>query len=129
MEKNEKYWDADTVKLDKIHWAMVDDSNTEYQMFQNGELDVSDVPAELSEQLFSEGKVKVEDQAGTYFYRFNVTKEPFTNKNIRKAFALAVDQQQIVDYVTKIKRNLPMALFHMDTWTMTRRISVKRVEI
>lgn len=101
MEKNEKYWDADTVKLDKIHWAMVDDSNTEYQMFQNGELDVSDVPAELSEQLFSEGKVKVEDQAGTYFYRFNVTKEPFTNKNIRKAFALAVDQQQIVDYVTK----------------------------
>lgn len=101
MEKNETYWDADTVKLNKIHWAMVDDSNTEYQMFQNGELDTSDVPAELSEQLFSEGKVKVEDQAGTYFYRFNVTKEPFTNKNIRKAFALAVDQQQIVDYVTK----------------------------
>ena len=30
-----------------------------------------------------------------------MTKEPFTNKNIRKAFALAVDQQQIVDYVTK----------------------------
>jgi len=101
MEKSETYWDADTVKLNKIHWAMVDDSNTEYQMFQNGELDTSDVPAELSEQLFSEGKVKVEDQAGTYFYRFNVTKEPFTNKNIRKAFALAVDQQQIVDYVTK----------------------------
>ncbi|ELW9008178.1 hypothetical protein SIN57_001898, partial [Campylobacter upsaliensis] len=100
-EKNETYWDADTVKLNKIHWAMVDDSNTEYQMFQNGELDTSDVPAELSEQLFNEGKVKVEDQAGTYFYRFNVTKEPFTNKNIRKAFALAVDQQQIVDYVTK----------------------------
>lgn len=61
MEKNETYWDADTVKLNKIHWAMVDDSNTEYQMFQNGELDTSDVPAELSEQLFSEGKVKVED--------------------------------------------------------------------
>ncbi|WP_153126030.1 peptide ABC transporter substrate-binding protein [Peribacillus tepidiphilus] len=103
MEKNKNYWDAENVKLDKIHWAMIDDPNTEYQMFQTGELDTSDVPAELSEQLFKEGKAKVEDQAGTYFYRFNVTKEPFQNKNIRKAFALAVDQQQIVDFVTKNK--------------------------
>lgn len=101
MTKNEEYWDAETVKLDKVHWAMIDDPNTEYQMFQNGELDTSDVPADLSEQLFSEGVVNVEDQAGTYFYRFNVTQEPFQNKNIRKAFALAVDQQQIVDFVTK----------------------------
>lgn len=103
MKKNDQYWDKDTVKLDKVKWAIVDDANTEYQMFQNGELDSSDVPADLSEQLFSEGKAKVEDQAGTYFYRFNVTKEPFQNKNIRKAFALAVDQKQIVDFVTKNK--------------------------
>ncbi|MFE8700643.1 peptide ABC transporter substrate-binding protein [Cytobacillus sp. FJAT-54145] len=103
MEKNDQYWDADSVKLDKVHWAMVDDTNTEYQMFESGELDTSDVPSELSEKLFSEGKVDIVDQAGTYFYRFNVTMEPFQNKNIRKAFALAVDQQQIVDYVTKGK--------------------------
>ncbi|MBM7703235.1 peptide ABC transporter substrate-binding protein [Metabacillus iocasae] len=101
MEKNEQYWDADTVKLDKVHWAMVNDTNTDYQLFQTGELDTADVPADLSEKLFSEGKVKVEDQAGTYFYRFNLEKEPFQNKNIRKAFALAVDQQQMVDFVTK----------------------------
>ncbi|AIE60164.1 peptide ABC transporter substrate-binding protein [Bacillus methanolicus] len=103
MKKNPYYWDKDTVKLDKVKWAEVSDPNTEYQMFQNGELDTSDVPADLSDKLFAEGKAKVEDQAGTYFYRFNVTKEPFQNKNIRKAFALAVDQKQIVDYVTKNK--------------------------
>ncbi|QVY61877.1 peptide ABC transporter substrate-binding protein [Cytobacillus gottheilii] len=101
MEKNDQYWDAENVKLDKVHWAMVDDTNTEYQMFQAGDLDTSDVPADLSEQLFGEGKVEVVDQAGDYFYRFNVTKEPFQNENIRKAFAMAVDQQQIVDFVTK----------------------------
>ncbi|WP_110112290.1 peptide ABC transporter substrate-binding protein [Bacillus sp. CGMCC 1.16541] len=101
MEKNDQYWDAETVKLDKVHWAMVNDTNTDYQLFQTGELDTADVPADLSEKLFSEGKVKVEDQAGTYFYRFNLEKEPFQNKNIRKAFALAVDQQQMVDFVTK----------------------------
>ncbi|QED46313.1 peptide ABC transporter substrate-binding protein [Cytobacillus dafuensis] len=101
MEKNDQYWDAGTVKLDKVNWAIVDDTNTEYQMFQTGNLDTSAVPADLSEQLFKEGKPKVEDQAGDYFYRFNVTMEPFQNVNIRKAFAMAIDQQQIVDFVTK----------------------------
>lgn len=103
MKKNDQYWDAKNVKLDRIEWAIVDDTNTEYQMYQAGDLDVSDVPAELSEKLFKKGKVQVEDQAGDYFYRFNVTKEPFQNVNIRKAFALAVDQQKIVDFVTKNK--------------------------
>ncbi|BCB03703.1 peptide ABC transporter substrate-binding protein [Bacillus sp. KH172YL63] len=103
MEKNDHYWDKDSVKLNKVHWAMVNDSNTDYQLFKTGELDTSDVPADLSKQLFDEGKVNVEDQAGTYFYRFNVEKEPFQNENIRKAFAMAVDQQQMVDFVTKNK--------------------------
>ncbi|MFE4523885.1 peptide ABC transporter substrate-binding protein [Cytobacillus firmus] len=99
MEKNDQYWDAENVKLDKINWAIIDDTNTEYQMYQTGELDVSAVPPELSEQLL--GEAKVEDQAGDYFYRFNVNMEPFQNENIRKAFAMAVDQKQIVDFVTK----------------------------
>nr|WP_114744335.1 peptide ABC transporter substrate-binding protein [Falsibacillus pallidus] len=101
MEKNDKYWDADTVKLDKVDWAMIDDTNTEYQMFKTGKLDTSDVPADLSEQLFKDGSVKVEDQAGLYFYRFNVNMEPFNNEKVRKAFAMAIDQKKIVDYVTK----------------------------
>ncbi|TLS37564.1 peptide ABC transporter substrate-binding protein [Pseudalkalibacillus caeni] len=103
FKKNENYWDAENVKLDGVHWAMIDDTNTEYQMFKTGELHQSDVPADLSEQLFEEGKAQVEDQSGTYFYRFNVNMEPFQNENIRKAFALSVDQQKIVDFVTKNK--------------------------
>ncbi|KMJ60088.1 cytochrome C [Bacillus sp. LL01] len=101
MAKNDQYWDADAVKLDKVHWAMVNDSNTEYQMYQTGDLDTSGVPADVSEKLFDEGKVNVGEQAGTYFFRFGVDQEPFQNANIRKAFAMAVNQQDIVDYITK----------------------------
>ncbi|WP_042455431.1 peptide ABC transporter substrate-binding protein [Neobacillus dielmonensis] len=101
MVKNDKYWDAKNVKIDKINWAMVDDDNTEYQMYTTGELDSSDVPPELAEKLFKDGKVKVEDQAGLYFYRLNVNKAPFNNVNIRKAFAMAINQKQIVDLVTR----------------------------
>lgn len=101
MEKNPEYWDADTVKLDKVNWAMVNDTTTEYQMYTNGELDTSDVPPEMTSQLMEEDKVKIEEQAGLYFFRFNVEKEPFQNINIRKAFAMATDQKQLVEYVTK----------------------------
>lgn len=103
MVKNDQYWDKDTVNLDKIHWAMVNETNTEYQMFESDELDMTSIPSDMADQLIDEENVVIEDQAGLYFYRFNVNKEPFTNKKIRKAFALAINQQDMVDYVTKNK--------------------------
>ncbi|AQX55238.1 peptide ABC transporter substrate-binding protein [Priestia flexa] len=103
MERNDQYWDAKSVKLDKVNWAMVENTNTEYQMYQNGELDVSEIPADLSDQLLKDDSLDIKDQAGVYFYRLNLDQEPFQNVNIRKAFALAVDQDQIVNYVTKNK--------------------------
>ncbi|GIP37741.1 dipeptide-binding protein DppE [Paenibacillus sp. J31TS4] len=104
MVKNENYWDAGAVKLTGVTFKMVNDSNTEYQLFQSGELHTSAVPSDMSDKLFAENKVKVEDSAGTYFYRFNTTMKPFDNVNIRKAFAMAVDRQKIVDLVTKQKQ-------------------------
>ncbi|MTW88269.1 peptide ABC transporter substrate-binding protein [Virgibacillus dakarensis] len=103
MVKNDQYWDKDTVKLDKVDWAMVPETNTEYQMFQSNELDMTEIPPDMADQLIDGDDVVIEDQAGLYFYRFNVEKEPFQNMKIRKAFALAVDQNKIVDFVTKNK--------------------------
>ncbi|MBP1948842.1 peptide ABC transporter substrate-binding protein [Virgibacillus litoralis] len=103
MVKNDQYWDKDTVKLDKVHWAMVNDTNTEYQMFESNELDMTNIPPDMAEELLDGDNVVIEEQAGLYFYRFNVTEEPFQNAKIRKAFALAVNQKDIVDYVTKNK--------------------------
>lgn len=101
FEKNENYWDAAAVKLDKVEWAMVNDPTTEYQMYESGELDQSGVPPELAEKLKDSDELRIDDQAGLYFYRFNTSMEPFTNTKIRRAFGLAVNQQEIVDYVTK----------------------------
>src|SRR5699024_3844894 len=99
--KNAEYWDSDTVNLDKVKWVMVPDVNTEYQMFESDELDVTEIPSDMADQLIDGDNVVIEDQAGLYFYRFNVTEEPFQNEKIRKAFALAINQDDIVDYVTK----------------------------
>lgn len=101
FEKNEHYWDANAVKLDKVHWAMVNDNTTAYQMYQANELDVTSVPSEIADQLKDSEELRIDDQAGLYFYRFNTSMEPFTNKKIRQAFAYAVDQEEIVNFVTK----------------------------
>ncbi|MBW5471678.1 peptide ABC transporter substrate-binding protein [Brevibacillus formosus] len=100
MMKSDTYWDAANVTLAGAVWKMIDDENTEYQMFTNEELHrTTTVPADMADQLFKEGKVFVRDGAGTEFYRFNVTKEPFDNANIRKAFSLAIDRKTLVDLV------------------------------
>ena len=44
LEKNEDYWDADTVKLNTITMIMVNDPNTELSMFDSGELDWAGMP-------------------------------------------------------------------------------------
>ncbi len=101
FEKNENYWDADNVKLDKVNWEMVSDSTTAYQMYKSDELDSTDVPSEIAEDLKGDPEVKTEDQAGLYFFRFNTSMEPFTNTKIRRAFGEAVNQEDIVEFVTK----------------------------
>ncbi|TDL33111.1 peptide ABC transporter substrate-binding protein [Jeotgalibacillus sp. S-D1] len=103
MAKNEEYWDKDTVKLDKVHWAMVSNISTEYQMFESGDMDISEIPAESAEELIDGDNVNIDDQAGLAFYRFNVNEEPFQNQKIRKAIAMSVNQQEIVEFVTKME--------------------------
>lgn len=99
--KNEHYWDVDSVKLDKVHFAMVNDSNTQYQMFQSGELDTASIPPELSDELINGDNVFIGPYGGLEFYRFNLTMEPFQNKKIRQAFSLAVNREDIAKYVVK----------------------------
>lgn len=101
LAKNEEYWDADEVKLDKVHFAMVNDTNTQYQMFESGELDTASIPPEMSDELIDDEHTFIGDQGGVEFYRFNITEEPFQNKKIRQAFSYAIDRDDIAEYVVK----------------------------
>lgn len=99
--KNEEYWDAEAVNLDELHWEMIEEENTEYQMFESGDLDISDIPSELSDELIDGDNVFIGEEGGLEFFRFNVTMEPFQNKKIRQAFAYAIDRQNIAEFVVK----------------------------
>lgn len=102
VEKNANYYNASKITMDQINWIVVPDDNTAWQMYQSGQLNVDPtVPTTAVQQAIKSGDIKPEPYLATYFYRFNVTKPPFNNVKIRKAFAMAIDRKAIIDNVTK----------------------------
>lgn len=115
LKKNEDYWDADTVNFETINMYMIDDENTAKQMFDSGELDwlgspTDSVPLAAIPAYKSEGVLNIAPQSGIYYYAFNVEEEPFNNVNIRKAFALSINRQGIIDNITQGEQQPATAL-------------------
>ncbi len=97
--KNPDYWAKDEVKLDRIVFRMVNDRNTAYQMVQAGELDVMEPAPAAAAQLLKDGKAVSTPVSRLYFVRLNNSTPPFSNANVRKAFALALERAPLVDQV------------------------------
>lgn len=102
LVKNENYWDKDRVKIDGIIETFIAESSTMLAGYEAGELDViDDVPLNEIDNLKKTGEFHMFKQLGTYYYCFNVTKPPFDNPKVRKAFALAIDREDITSKVRK----------------------------
>jgi oligopeptide transport system substrate-binding protein len=104
LVKNDKYWDAENVKLERIEFSMVEDEMTELNMYENGDLDwagapMSSLPTDAIPALKDSGKMTTQPIAGVYWYKFNTEKPPFNNVKIRKAFAYAIDRQSLIDNI------------------------------
>ena len=97
--KNANYWDKDTVKLDGMDAVMIKDINTPVNMYEAGDLDMINIPAEFLAQYKSKGNNKVRAESTTWYIEFNVKDSIMKNANIRKAFSLALDRQTFVDKV------------------------------
>ncbi|MBX5476662.1 MAG: peptide ABC transporter substrate-binding protein [Clostridia bacterium] len=105
LVKNDTYWDADTVKLQKIHFDMIKDNTTIVNMFDSGQLDTTGVPSDYIQTYKDKGMLKTLADATTWYLEFNLDprnqNKSFQNKKIRQAIALAFDRQAFVDNVLK----------------------------
>lgn len=100
--KNLNYWDAENVKAKAIRMVMITDSNTALAAFKAGKVDLLDaLPPQMTPQLLQNGEAKVMDTLGTSFAIFNMTKAPFDNPLVRRAFTLAVDRTAMVEKVSR----------------------------
>ncbi len=94
--KNEHYWDRDFVKLEQVIALPLEDMDTAYKLFQQGQCDwLSDIPLGKIEEIQRQPEYYVAPYVGSYFYRFNVTKKPFDDVRVRKALSMCIDREQI----------------------------------
>ncbi|KPU44541.1 oligopeptide-binding protein OppA precursor [Oxobacter pfennigii] len=102
--KNENYYDKDKIKLDGINFALVEDTNTAWQMYQAGELDIEfQLPPDVIAKLKADNNPEfvIGPDLAVYFYRFNTTRKPYSNLKVRQALAMAIDRTTIVEQVTQ----------------------------
>ncbi len=105
MRKNPRYWDAANVRLNTVDVLPVQSPNTAFNYYHSGIADImmdkSMVPTSLVEELKPRRDYHATPIAGTYFFRYNVTRKPWDDVRVRKAFALVIDRSVIVSKVTK----------------------------
>jgi ABC-type oligopeptide transport system substrate-binding subunit len=98
-------WDgwrnADDVKLERINGSMITEGTTALRAFEAGELDTSGQglpPVDLP-RLKGTPEYSQYPGLGTYYYGFNVKTVPDVNQ--RRAMALAIDRQTIIDNIAQ----------------------------
>ncbi len=107
LQKNPLYWESSDIYLSRIHIAIIPDEKTALKLYEHGQLDIlglgiSAIPTDAMAQFYKQGKLRTQEMAGTTFVTFNTNRFFFRNKNIRKAFSLAIHRQEIVDNITQI---------------------------
>lgn len=104
VRRNPHYWDVESVRINGIDFYAIDSTYTEEKAFRNGLIHYTyTLPQNLIPRYLESGdpRLRVEPYAGTYFFRFNTEKPPFDNVDFRRALAYAVNQETIVEFVTR----------------------------
>jgi oligopeptide transport system substrate-binding protein len=105
IRKNANYWDAANVSLNTIDFITCTAPTTALNLYKTGYADIIWdkllVPNELMDVLTQGADWHPFDFLATEFVRFNVTRGPFTNVLVRKAFALAVDRKRLLERIAR----------------------------
>ncbi len=101
LVKNPYYHRADQIKIDEIKISFISDESTAFRLFENREIDIiggffGDIPIEESQTLIEQNRLEAPPVGATCFCSFNLESYPFHNYWIRKAFASAINRDEIV---------------------------------
>ncbi|MCY7374915.1 MAG: peptide ABC transporter substrate-binding protein [Pyrinomonadaceae bacterium] len=104
VEKNPNYWDAGSVRLERIEFYPVEDQGTMMNLYKAGYIDATYNRSVPRGWLFSiEKKLDYQDalEASIEYYIINTTAPPMNDVRVRQAFAMAIDKRLI----TVLRRN------------------------
>ena len=101
FEKNENYWDADSVKLDGIKCLLMNDQNATFSAYESGDaLMIKEVPTQEITTLKERSDFHIDPILGTYYLDLNNTLDEFKDARVREALSLALDRKYISEVIT-----------------------------
>jgi oligopeptide transport system substrate-binding protein len=124
LERNPGFHGAAGVRAASVDIVLIEDPNTAVLAFESGAIDwLTDTLVEYRGDMLEEARagtrtnLHVLDAFGTDFYSFNCRpklsdgrENPFADPGVRRAFALAVDKQAIVDRITRLHETVATTL-------------------
>ena len=101
LEVNKNYFEK-VPNIDKIHYKFVPDPTTSFYMLKQKQLDLGGLtPIQVDRQInksFKKNFNIYEKPSFSYGYMgFNLKRDKFKNKKIRKAISLAINRQELLD--------------------------------
>ena len=100
--KNENYWDAENIKLDKVVQKVIQETSTAVQAFINGEIDVigtSDSNWIKTVEAADMSNTTTVPDSAPEFLMFNVKNQYLSNVKIRQAISAAIDREALVEAI------------------------------
>lgn len=98
LKKNENYWNAANVKMATVNFSILSDVTTVLNAYKSGELDEVGVSSQEDKDTLdmdANSKFDTYTTQGLTFNFYNTKDKVFSNANIRKAFSLCIDQEDI----------------------------------
>jgi len=99
IEKSASYWDAKTVKLQKVNFVMLKDTNSAMNLYESGQVDMVALVREQIETYKDSPELRSEIKPVSTFLPFNQRTKALTSKKVRQALTYGVDAQALVDVV------------------------------
>ena len=103
LVKNENYWDAENVTLEKATFVVMTDSTAQVNAFRTGDIDIAmSVPSEVATNAEYEPNIVMpEKYVSNYFVLINsgpkAQVEALKDENVRKALTLAIDKDTMLN--------------------------------
>lgn len=102
MVKNPNYRDFDSIKIDELDARFITDSQVELMAYKSGELQIGIMPPSTSLAEYEEsGELYSKTKASWYGLDLNMNEDVFQDEKVRKALALSIDRESLVENVTK----------------------------
>lgn len=107
LVNNPRYWDAESVKIDRIQVSIIENEKMALELFAQGKLDwvgdpLSKIPPSKIPKLQAKHPIHVNSKCfGHYWLQMNLDRPPFQSVNMRKAFSYAIDRRCLVEKIMR----------------------------